>query len=288
MQQILIWLGKYNVSTHTLGIIAIALTAAFEGYKPFHDLVTSVYTGLPTAIQVLIGTGGFLYALYKTGALAGSKETSTVKPATPPAALILVLLAMAALLLCPAAVRGQAAAPTPAGFVASSDALAIGANGTWGAGNLTTESYDFLDYGATKSNRIFAQGVELAAPSVGLSVYGGGLLWQPDISALIKKTNLPSGNFLVFVDASAGNGIPATGKDRVSGVFGGGLKYIVNDTVTWNTIRFEEVFFGNSRYPAISAGISAYFGGTPSSAAISSNVKRALTSRIAKASAATK
>jgi hypothetical protein len=85
MQKILIWLGKYNISTHTLGIIAIALTAAFEGYKPFHDLVTGFYTGLPTPVQVLIGTGGFLYALYKTGALSATNEASTVKPAIPPA-----------------------------------------------------------------------------------------------------------------------------------------------------------------------------------------------------------
>jgi hypothetical protein len=77
MQTILNWLGKYNISTHALGIIALALTAAYEGYKPFHDLVTSLYTGLPTPVQVLIGTGGFLFALYKSGALNG--------PASPPA-----------------------------------------------------------------------------------------------------------------------------------------------------------------------------------------------------------
>ncbi len=79
MQTISNWLGKYNISTHTLGILALALTAAFEGYKPFHDMITGFYTGLPTPVQVLIGTGGFLYALYKTGAL-----TSTQAQAKPP------------------------------------------------------------------------------------------------------------------------------------------------------------------------------------------------------------
>lgn len=180
----------------------------------------------------------------------------------------------------------QAPAPSSStGFVASSDVLAIDANGGWSAGNLTTESYDLLDYGPTKSNRVFAQGVELTAPGPGFSLYGGGLMWQPDISSLLKKTNLPSGNFLLFFDGSAGNGIPATGKDRVSAVVGGGIKYIVNDTVTWNTIRFEEAMFGSSRYPAITAGISAYFGGTPASAAVSSNVKKSLLKRVASATA---
>ena len=174
---------------------------------------------------------------------------------------------------------------SPAGFVASSDVLAIHGPTGWGAGNLTTEAYDFLDYGATKSNRIFLQGVELSAPAVGLSIYGGGLIWQPDISSLLKKTNMPSGNFLAFCDASAGLGLPSTGTNRVSAVVGCGGKYILSDNLTWNTVRFEETFFGAQRYPCVSMGIAAYFGGTPASAAVSSNVRRSLTKRIASATA---
>ena len=175
--------------------------------------------------------------------------------------------------------------PTPAGFVASSDVLAINCSGGWSAGNLTTEAYDLLDYGATKANRLFAQGVELTAPGCGLSVFGGGMIWQPDISSLLSKTNLGSGNLLTFVDASAGEGIPTTGPNRVSAVIGGGVKYILTDNVTWNTMRCEVVFFGSNRYPACSTGISAYFGGTPASPALSSNVKRSLVRRIANATA---
>jgi hypothetical protein len=78
MQTILTWLGRYNISTHTLAVLALALTAAYTGYKPFHDLVTGIFTGLPTPVQVLIGTGGFLYALYKTGALKGAAQPSAV------------------------------------------------------------------------------------------------------------------------------------------------------------------------------------------------------------------
>ncbi len=176
-------------------------------------------------------------------------------------------------------------AQSPSGFVASSDAMALHGPSGWGVGNLTTESYDFLDYGTTKSNRVFLQGVELSAPSTGLSVFGGGVLWQPDISALLKKTNLPAGNFLTFVDASAGAGIPQTGTTRVSAIVGGGVRYILSDNLTWNTVRFEEVFFGNQRYPAISMGIAGYFGGTPASATASSNVRRSLLKRVATAAA---
>jgi hypothetical protein len=177
---------------------------------------------------------------------------------------------------------------SPAGFVASSDALAINCNGSWGAGNLSTEVYDLLDYGATKSNRIFAQGVELTAPNCGLSVFGGGVIWQPDLSAVLKKTNVSTGNFIVFLDGSAGNGISSTGSNRVTAILGGGAKYILSDNLTWNTMRFEEVFFGSNRYQAVSTGISAYFGGTPASPAASPAVKRSLLKRINTAFAQTK
>jgi hypothetical protein len=111
------------------------------------------------------------------------------------------------------------------------------------------------------------------------------LLWQPDISKLLAKTNLPTGNFLTFVDGSIGNGIPSAGTDRLTTILGGGVRYIASDNVTWNTVRFEEIFFGASRYPSISSGLSVYFGGTPASAAASPNVKRSLTKRIANATA---
>ncbi len=193
---------------------------------------------------------------------------------------VIVLIAALALGLTAAAQTTNSS-----GLVTATDALGISCAGSWSVGNLTTESYDLLDYGATKDNRVFAQGVELTAPGCGLSVFGGGVLWQPNISALLNKTNLPSGNFLTFVDASVGNGIPSTGSSRITTVIGGGVKYIASDNVTWNTIRFEEVFFGASRYPSISSGVSVYFGGVPASAVVSSNVKRSLLKRIAAATA---
>lgn len=204
----------------------------------------------------------------------------------------LATLAILALAACLPALQLAAQTPAPvvapAGFVASADVLAIGGPTGWSAGNLTTESYDFLDYGTTKTSKIFLQGIQLSAPGPGFSIYGGGLIWQPDISALLKKTNLPSGNFTAFVDGSAGLGMPSTGTNRVGAVLGGGLKYILSDNLTWNTIRFEEVFFGAQRYPAVSAGIAVYFGGTPAPAAVSSNVRRSLLRRIASASMQTK
>jgi hypothetical protein len=170
---------------------------------------------------------------------------------------------------------------TPAGFVVASDVLAINCVKGWGVGNLTTESYDLIDFGATKSNRVFGQGVQLLAPSCGLSIYGAGVLVQPDLSLLLKKTNIPVGNLITFFDASAGNGLPSVGNNHVSVVLGGGLKYILSDNITWSTVRFEEVFFGSNRYPSVSTGLALYFGGTPASASVSPAVKKSLIKKMA-------
>ena len=63
------WLKSYNASTHALALAGIALPLAFKGYQPFHDLVMQVYDLLPGYVHVLVGTGLYLWALYKTGAL---------------------------------------------------------------------------------------------------------------------------------------------------------------------------------------------------------------------------
>lgn len=215
----------------------------------------------------------------------GAKADSTLR-----AVLVFALLGV----LLTSIARGQGVLPTPiapvasssAGFVASTDALAIGGPGGWSAGSRSNEDFDLLDFGATKSNRLFLEGVELLAPTAGFSIYGGGVKLQPDISALLKKTNLPSGNFMAFLDASAGNTIYATGPSHAGVIVGGGLQYIPNDTMTWDTLRFDEILSGSNHYPSLSMGISLFFGGTPAAASVSPNVKRALLRRVTAASAA--
>jgi hypothetical protein len=94
MQTISSFLAKYNVSTHAIAVIVIALSAAFYGYMPFHNLVMSTYSALPAPIQVLIGTGLFIYALYKTGALKSKSEL-----ASPSSSLKLSAVALCSLLV---------------------------------------------------------------------------------------------------------------------------------------------------------------------------------------------
>lgn len=79
MQNFIAWLKSYNASTHFIAIAALAMTAAFEGYPPFHALVLSTYAAMPTWVQVLIGTGGFIAALYKSGVLKVSSAGNSQK-----------------------------------------------------------------------------------------------------------------------------------------------------------------------------------------------------------------
>jgi len=271
------WFKSKGGVAHVIAGVFVLGVAAYAQVPQFAAALNELYNSMPAWVHQWALVLVALYAWYKnTG--KGQINLNGSQGKLPLWAIVAFLLAASA--VC---VAGQTPVPTPAGFVASSDALAINVNGTWGVGNLTTESYDFLDYGAAKSSRIFLQGVELSAPSASFSVFGGGVMWQPDISSLLAKTNLPAGNFVVFVDGSAGDGIPASGGNRVSAIMGAGLKYILSDNITWNSVRFEEVFFGSSRYPAISTGLSAYFGGTPASAAKSSNVRASLLKHLAKA-----
>lgn len=75
MQQLWNWLRTYNTSHHIITLLAVALPAAFYGYPPFNGMVLAVYNSMPHWITVLIGTGTFLFGLYKTGALTGSKPS---------------------------------------------------------------------------------------------------------------------------------------------------------------------------------------------------------------------
>ena len=53
--------------THYVALAGTGLAAAYLGYSPFHDLVTSWYNAVPETVKVLIGTAGFLYAWYRNG-----------------------------------------------------------------------------------------------------------------------------------------------------------------------------------------------------------------------------
>jgi len=176
---------------------------------------------------------------------------------------ILLMIGMAT--MCTGRVNAQEVTPTPTPvasptFTGSADAVAFHYKGQWGVGSLTTESLDFIDFGKTKSNHLFVEGRELVASTAGLNVYTGGVAIQPDLTKLLKKTNVSTANLSVSLNAGAGAGVPSSGGSHISFLMGGGLRYKATSALTWNALQAQYVRYGSTNSAAISTGLAFAFG----------------------------
>lgn len=90
------WLAKYNITTHTLALIATALTTAYASSDTFHDYVNatglSIYHALPAWLgKFILGAVVPLYLLYRpklstVGALMAGRAAEKKLAAAPPSA----------------------------------------------------------------------------------------------------------------------------------------------------------------------------------------------------------
>jgi hypothetical protein len=217
----------------------------------------AVYTGFVAAAILLHAV---FPSIFSAPSAADAQATGLSK-----AVVILLMIGLSAMCFVrPVSAQTTAPVTTVAasnGFAAASSAVAIYYAGTWSAGTHVTESYDFVDFGKTKSNHLYMVGHELLAPTPGFSVYAGGLTVEPDLSALLKKTNLPVGNFGVTLSAALGNGVPSgSGGSHISVLAGGGVKYALTSALSWQTLEAEYGQFGSNRFAVISTGLSFIFG----------------------------
>lgn len=209
---------------------------------------------------VLYGVAQILHAVLPSIFAAPVKQPSGVVKA---AAMVAVL---GLFTMLPAPVRAQAATTTTAtastsnGFASSAGPVAVHYNGTWSAASFERESYDLYDFGATKSNHVYIQGLELEMPTPAVNLYMGGVVIQPDLSALLKKTNLPAGSFGVYFDGNVGNGVPATGNSAISWLAGGGVLYKLNGALTWQPLTVQYGRFGGNGFAAMSTQLQVIFG----------------------------
>lgn len=155
----------------------------------------------------------------------------------------------------------SAPTPTSNGFSGASEAVAIHYSGDWSAGTIATESYDFFDFGASKTNHVYVEGKELLAPTPGFNAYLGGIRIEPDLSSLFKKTNVSAGAFSLYLSGSAGNGIPSSGGSHITFLLGGGVKYNLTSSLSWQTLHADYGRFGTQQFAVISTGLSFIFGG---------------------------
>jgi hypothetical protein len=175
----------------------------------------------------------------------------------------IILLILGLGMAFPASTRAQTtttATSTSSGFSATSEAVAVRYAGEWSAGTHITESYDLVDFGKTKANHLYVQGHELLAPTPGISIYAGGLQYEPDLTALLKKTNVASTNFGVYINGAVGNGVPTSGGSHISFLAGGGVKYALTSALTWQSLNVQYFRYGSNNGAAISTGLSFIFG----------------------------
>jgi hypothetical protein len=165
-----------------------------------------------------------------------------------------------ALMFCPMVVAQDQAVPSGSnGFAAATEAVAIHINGQWTVGTEVTQSFDFLDFGKLKTHHLYLQGNQLIAPEAGFNIYAGGLKYEPDLSKLVAKTNVPASNFSLFAQGSIGNGIPSSGGSHISYMAGGGVRYRLTGTLTWTTLQAQWLRFGSTNGASMSTGLHYNF-----------------------------
>lgn len=221
-----------------------------QGWVGHH---AALFGGLAAAAQIL-------HALFPS-IFAKPVTQSAPNPPTAPNGKAFPVILLAGLLLF--GVTAKAQTPTEPihpsnGFSASSDALAVDVNGQWSAGTLVSQSFDFLDFGKTKAHHVYLVGNQFLAPTPGFQLYTGGVRYEPDFSSILTKTNLPVGNFGVFVDGSVGSGI-SSGPAHIAWLAGGGVRYALTSQLSWQTLQIQYGGIGAQRVLGVSTGLSFIF-----------------------------
>jgi hypothetical protein len=182
------------------------------------------------------------------------------------------LLAVFAALTCRAQVTTEA---TATGF----DYL-----GTWYAATTETESLPVVYWGTAKGNSFSLGARELIVPSL-FNVYGGVGTYQPDISALIKKTTLNPDQFQLSFDVMGGLAtIPTGNKPALEGRVNFSYAFTPNTALTGAYAGGGLI--GANHFVEVSAGLQYIFNPSASpSAAMKRLVKKAALIKAAKANA---
>lgn len=176
-----------------------------------------------------------------------------------------ILGTITALVLATAAFGQNATAtttPTTAAttiFSAQSGPLAIQYNGQWSVGSFVAERYDLLDFGATKANHVSVDGIQLLAPTPGVNMYMGGFDYEPNLTALTKKLNMPQGSFALFVNGAVGTGTVSSGQNGIAWAAGGGAAYKLTGDLTWQPLLVDYGKFGSNQFLAMSTQLSFIF-----------------------------
>ena len=162
---------------------------------------------------------------------------------------------------------GALSAQTTNSLVISTSTEAVGLhyNNAWGAANITTVGLDVFDWGVSKGNSLSAEEYTILSTDGGFNSYLGGVHVVPDISSLVKHTNIPSDQLGVFAEVAAGNSTFANATpNKFTFLLGGGVNYRLTPNVSWSTIDFRCGRVGAQNYYTASSGLTYFFNPTAS------------------------
>jgi len=171
-----------------------------------------------------------------------------------------IIVYIATILLGASFALAQTPTTPPNGFSSQAGPLAIRYNGDWSVGSFVAERYDIVDFGATKNNHLSINGVQLLAPTPGINMYMGGFDYEPDLTSLTKKLNMPPGNFGLFVNAEVGSGTVSTGTNGIAWSVGGGATYKLTGQLNWQPLIVNYGRFGSNQFLGMSTQLSFIFG----------------------------
>ena len=143
-------------------------------------------------------------------------------------------------------------------FTASTSAVGIQYKGSWSAATTATESLDVIDWGAAKGSSLSVEGTELMAPSANFNAYFGQVKIVPDISALLKKTNISTDQFSVYAQGGVGVATLTPG-NKIAFRLCGGANYRMTPNLSWQTVSGCYGRVGSTSYETVSSGLVYLF-----------------------------
>jgi hypothetical protein len=163
-------------------------------------------------------------------------------------------------------------------------ATAFNYQGSWYAATTETEAVPLVYWGAADGNSFSLGARELIIPSL-FSVYGVVGTYQPDISALIKKTTLNPDQFQLSLDVMGGAAVlPGGSKPSLEGRLNFSYAFTPNTALTGAYAGGGII--GSNKFAEVSAGLEYIFNPQASpSLAMKRLIKRAALVRAAHAAA---
>ena len=267
------WFSSKGGITHVLAAVYVFLIGAYATVPAFAALVKSIEGALPGwADQLVLATLGLL-ALYMNPVSAKLRRNQGAGN------VVKIGIVVALLSLCTLSARAQTGIPV----AVSASASDIHYQGTSYAASHTVEGIDLLNLGASKNTIVSVAAHQILAS--GLNIYGVGAGIQPDISGLLKKTNIPVDSLAFAVDGFGGYANLPTGSSGAGAwEIRGSLSYALTPNVALSTAYAGGGMIGSHGFYEISAGLTLF----PNPAANASHLVQLMVRRHNAARAAAK